>query len=191
MYKTINNKLFKKYDDSYYVSRDGDVYSVKRSKLMKWDIDKNGYLRLHIHGKPMKIHRLVYLTWVTRDLKNQQINHVDDNKMNPSVSNLYLGNQKQNIQDCIRNGHRIGNMSQIIVYDRVNDKTIICAPAKRLIEYCGKRLPNGSIKALLKRKWFQKQYEILEFKQVESVTTKPDECKVVDGRLIPIEAHRQ
>lgn len=39
-----------------------------------------------------------------------QINHRDDNKENPSLSNLYLGNQKENISDCINNKHRVGHI---------------------------------------------------------------------------------
>lgn len=191
MYKTINNKIFKSYDDMYYVSCDGEVYSTYRNKILKWDIDKDGYPRVDIHQKPMKIHKLVYMTWASRDLQGKQINHKDDNKMNPSVDNLYLGTQKDNIRDCIENKTRIGQMKQIVVYDKINNQTIICAPAKHFLDYVNRPQKNGCIKGIFKQLWFKRQFELIEYKQVESVTTKPDECKVVEGRLIPFEVHRQ
>ena len=93
MFKNINNKIFKRYDDRYFVSKDGEVFSTYCNRVLKWDIDKDGYPRLDIHGHPMKIHKMVWLTWVSKDLEGKQINHKDDNKLNASLDNLYVGNQ--------------------------------------------------------------------------------------------------
>lgn len=185
----FEGKVFKSYDDHYFVSSDGDVYSMYIKRLMKWDIDHDGYPRIQIHGKPIKVHKLVFIVWGGCDIGSLQINHRDDNKLNPSISNLYLGSQQENIKDCIRNNKRVGHVWKLIVYDREEDKTILFVPANKFVEYCGCSLPNKSVNTMFKRKWVQQRFEILEYTRIESVTTKPDECKVVEGRMTPFEVH--
>lgn len=159
----INDKIFKSYDEMYYVSCDGEVYSTYRNKKLKWDIDKDGYPRVDIHCKPIKIHKLVYMVWGSRDLGDKQINHRDDNKLNPHIENLYLGDQKQNIQDSIRNGTRVGNVKCLIVYDKVADKQIEFTPANKFREYCGHSALNGSVKGMFNRDWFKERYEVIKY----------------------------
>ena len=60
----INEKLLKKYDDNYYVGEYGDVYSLYSRKFLKHNIDKDGYHRVDIHSKHVKIHKFVYLTGI-------------------------------------------------------------------------------------------------------------------------------
>ena len=60
----IDGKILKSYDNIYYVSEFGDVYSTYSKKFLKHSIDLNGYHRVDIHSKHMKVHILVYLTWV-------------------------------------------------------------------------------------------------------------------------------
>ena len=105
----IENKILKPYDKNYYVSEYGDVYSLYSKKFLKHQIDCDGYHRVDIHSKHIKIHKLVYLTWIGNVKKGEQINHKDDDKNNNHYSNLYIGSQKENIQDCIKNNHRVGN----------------------------------------------------------------------------------
>lgn len=178
----IDGKRFKAYDDMYYVSQDGDIYSAFSKKLLKWGIDTDGYPRVDIHRKHMKVHKLVYLVWVSRDLQGKQINHKDDNKMNPSVSNLYLGTQKENIADCFRNENRVGNMNYLTVYDKEEDQILTFTPAKAFIDYCGHSCQNGGIKRMFSRNWFKKRFDLIDYRNVEGVTTKPDECMVVERK---------
>lgn len=172
----IDNILLKPYDEMYFVSDKGDVYSQYSKKFLKWGIDKDGYPRVDIHGKHIKIHKLVYLTWVSRELNGLQINHKDDNKMNPSVDNLYLGTQYDNIQDCICNKHRIGNRKYLTVIDKQENKLLTFSPITDFIEYCGHPSRNGSVKRMFSKNWFKKRYIIIDYNNVGSVTTIPDEC---------------
>lgn len=185
----INNTIFKPYDEMYYISAHGEVYSTYSNKILKWNIDKDGYPRVDIHGKHIKIHKLVYLTWVSRDLKGLQINHIDDNKMNPFYQNLYLGTQKDNIADCIENGHRVGNIQYITIYDKQEKVILTFSPLYKFIEYCGHPCANGSIKRMFSKNWFKKRYEIIEYNNHKNVTTNPDECKDVGQSLSLFEAH--
>lgn len=45
----IDGKEFKKYDNMYYISADGDVYSKYSHKCLKHNIDIDGYHRVDIH----------------------------------------------------------------------------------------------------------------------------------------------
>lgn len=47
----FNDKIFKPYDNNYYVSNDGDIYSVYKKGLLKHNIDIYGYHRVDILGK--------------------------------------------------------------------------------------------------------------------------------------------
>lgn len=187
----INGKTFKAYDDMYYVSADGQIYSTYRHKCLKWAIDHNGYPRVDIHQKHIKVHKLVYLVWGSKDLQDKQINHKDDNKMNPHIDNLYLGSQKENIKDCCDNGTRVGNTNYLTIYDKETDEILSFTPITKFIEYCGHPAQNGSVKRMFTRNWFKKRYDILNYCNVAGVTTNPDECKdvgqiLVTARSVPL-----
>ena len=182
----INQKVFKQYDDTYYISADGDVYSTYSKKCLKHDIDLYGYPRVDIHGKHMKVHKLVFLTWIGELSDDLQINHLDDNKLNCNYKNLYAGTQKQNIQDCINNGTRCGNIHYLTIYDKEKEKILTFCPAKKFIQYSGHSAANDSVKRMFTRHWFKKRYQIIEYgkisnnNELKSVTTMGDECNPVE-----------
>lgn len=184
MIVVIQNKLFKMYDLNYYISQDGDVYSTFSNKILKWNYDRDGYPRVDIHGKHVKIHRLVYTTWVTKNLRGLQINHKDDNKTNPSLTNLYLGSQSENMNDKIRNGHSIGNLKYLTVFDNQVNHVITFSPITDFISYCGHPARNGSVKRMFTRNWFKKRFTIIEYNNIGSVTTRTDECKSVAQKFV-------
>ncbi len=180
IYKTINNQLFKRYDDSYYISAYGDVYSCYKHEIMIPYITRDGYYRVDIHGKHMKVHKLVYLTWIGPIPTNMQINHIDDNKKNNHYLNLYAGTQKENIQDCIKNNHRVGNSHILILFDKEKNKTIKFYPAKNFYNYCKHNSANGSLDRTFKTDWFTKRYRIIKFESInKGVTTTSDEFNLV------------
>ena len=80
----FQGKEFRKYDEHYYVSADGDIYSTYKKGLLKHSIDLDGYHRVDIHSKHMKVHKLVYLVWGGPIPDGKQLNHIDDNKDNNS-----------------------------------------------------------------------------------------------------------
>lgn len=181
----IDGKILKSYDNIYYVSEFGDVYSTYSKKFLKHSIDLNGYHRVDIHSKHMKVHILVYLTWVGPIQNGLQINHRDDNKDNNHYTNLYAGTQKQNINDCINNGHRCENTYYLTLFDKYINQVITFCPASDFIEYSGHPNSNGSLKKMFCKHWFNMRYEIIEYKRVpsyeelKSVTTIGDECNQV------------
>ena len=160
-----NNKLFKPYDEMYYVSADGDIYSTYKRGLLKHNIDINGYHRVDIHRKHIKVHKLVYLVWRGEIINGLQINHIDDNKDNNHYSNLYLGSQKDNIKDCCKNKHRVGQIKHIKVYDKLLDKVLEFPTIKSFLEYTGHPQSNGSLQRCKNRNWFKKRFKIIEEKR--------------------------
>ena len=159
----IENKTLKPYDENYFISEYGDVYSLYSKKFLKHQIDRDGYHRVDIHSKHIKVHKLVYTTWIGNLSKEEQINHKDDNKDNNHYSNLYAGSQKENIQDCIKNKHRVGNTHYLTIYDKKENKILTFCPASEFILYSGHSCMNGSVKRMFTRNWFKVRYEIIDY----------------------------
>lgn len=164
-----NNIEFRSYDSMYYVSAYGDVYSTYKKGLLKHSIDIDGYHRVDIHGEHMKIHRLVYEVWNGYIPEKMQINHYDDDKNNNYYKNLYLGTQKDNIKDCVRNGHRVGNIKQISVYDKKVLKILNFKSIKEFLNYTGHNISNGSLSHVIDKKWFKERFVIVEEKSVTTI----------------------
>lgn len=200
----INDKEFKqiRVNKNYWISSDGELYSEHANKIINASINSNLgklYKRVDIRvdGKPhhMMIHRLVYDTWVGPITRNDQINHINDNSLDNRVENLYKGSQKSNIADCVRNGHRVGHIKYLTVFDKKVKKTLTFCPSSDFIEYSKHSCQNGSIKRMFNKNWFKKRYIVIDFKNVndkkhlKSVTTMADECKPVSQILSLVEAH--
>ena len=164
-----NNIEFKPYDANYYVSASGDVFSTYKKGLLKHYIDCDGYHRVDIHSKHMKIHKLVFLTWIGEIPHGKQINHRDDDKNNNHYTNLYLGTQKENIADCMQNCHRVGRTCTITVLDKLYDKVLTFPSIKDFLKYTGHSVPNGSLKHAANKKWFQNRFDVIERKGVTTI----------------------
>lgn len=184
----INQKVFKKYDDTYYVSEDGDVYSTYSHKLLKHYIDIDGYHRVDLHSKHKKVHQLVYQLWIGPIPPGTQINHKDDNKNHNHYSNLYAGSQMENIKDKHKNKHQVGHVYYLTIYDKEKRKTLTFCPANEFINYCHHSNKSGSLNKFFQKNWFKKRYTIIEYKRItnldtlnsmKGVTTKGDECNPV------------
>lgn len=200
----INDKEFKqiRVNKNYWISSDGELYSEHANKIINASINSNLgklYKRVDIRvdGKQrhMMIHRLVYDTWVSPIMRNDQINHINDDSLDNRVENLYKGSQKSNIADCVKNGHRVGHIKYLTVFDKKVKKTLTFCPSSDFIEYSKHSCQNGSIKRMFNKNWFKKRYIVIDFKNVndkrhlKSVTTMADECKPVSQILSLVEAH--
>lgn len=158
----IQGKAFKKYDDAYYVSEYGDVYSMYTGKILKHLISEDGHHRVDLHGKHVFVHKLVYSVWVGEIPPNTQVNHYDDDKGNNHYTNLYCGTQKDNIADCLRNKHRVGNLKTITVYDMKDGCIHIFRGTKEFLDYDGEHsAKNLGFLRCSKRNWFRKRYVLL------------------------------
>ena len=157
----INGVPFAEYNKDYYISQTGDVYSVRSNIFLKHAIDMYGYHRVDIYGKHHRIHKLVWNAWNGDVPEGLQINHLDDNKENNALSNLYIGTQKENIADCIRNGHRKGHLKPVTIIDAQEDTIKTYNSCKDFIETTGHSCVSGSFAKIRKTNWFKERYGVL------------------------------
>lgn len=161
----VDDKILNQFDETYFVSEFGDIYSTYSNKFLKHSIDLDGYHRVDIHRKHIKVHKMVYLTWIGEIPTGKQINHKDDNKNNNHYTNLYAGTQKENISDCIKNGNRKGNFHYLTVLDKETNEVITFSPCSEFIKYSGHPCANGSVKRMFNKNWFKVRYEIIDYKK--------------------------
>ena len=199
----IQGKIFKQYRDTkYYCDENGNIYSDFSKKILKpmmkgQENKKYYYIDINFGEgqKHVPIHRIVYETWIGELQPGECVLHKDDNQMNNNFNNLYVGTQKENIQDCIDNSHRMGNIWVLTIYDNKVQKTITFCPASKFIDYCGHSCTNGSVKRMFTRNWFKERYEVIDYyrcknlEEKKGVTTMEDECTPVGQSLSLLEAH--
>lgn len=111
----MNNEIWKQvegYEDRYLVSSLGNVYSLKRNKLMKPKVDKYGYLCMRLFDgdskKDWTVHRLVAINFIPNPENYPVVNHKNEDKQDNRVENLewcsikYNTNYGTGIQRCAK-----------------------------------------------------------------------------------------
>ena len=86
----------------YLISTDGQVYSLKRDRLLPQGFTERGYKQVDVCNdegikKHMRVHRLVYMAHIGAIPEGMQINHKDEDKTNNCIENLEVVTPKQNI----------------------------------------------------------------------------------------------
>lgn len=117
--KKIKSKWIKGYKGYFKIYEDGRVESIKRVVITKKKITPvkqkfivptftRGYAQITLRKKGIlthaSIHRLVYETFVKKIPKGMQINHIDANKLNNSLSNLEPVTPLENVHHAMRLG---------------------------------------------------------------------------------------
>lgn len=113
--------------EGYYISRLGTLWSRyhKSGKLthsewhkVKPNHNQKGYLFVQKKGKCWYLHRLVALAWIPNPNNYPIVCHKDNVVTHNWYKNLYWGTQKDNMQQCIRDGRTLkGNKNpQCMVY---------------------------------------------------------------------------
>ena len=91
----------KDYEGRYMVDARGNVFSLKRNRVMTPCKSNNGYLQVHLtkdgKGKSFKIHRLVAEAFIPNPYNLPQVNHKDEDKYNNHVDNLEWCTQSYNL----------------------------------------------------------------------------------------------
>lgn len=169
-----NNKTFKKTSiDDYFISNDGEVFSLKTNKILKANTEHHGHQRieLKINGIPKKffIHRLVYETWVGELKENMVIEHLDSNPKNNYYKNLKQSTQKENIKTCIEANRRIGNIKNVYLFDINKNLFYKFNSVQDLLKYFN--LKGDSISKFKKSKQRMENYKIIDDKTTEGQST--------------------
>ena len=88
-------EIFKDIDgyDGYQITSWGRVFAKKNNEFMKPEVHDKGYLRVDLYDKEgnkkhMKVHRLVAQAFIPNPEHKPDVNHIDGNNQNNSVTNL-------------------------------------------------------------------------------------------------------
>lgn len=101
------------YENKYSVTEDGKIFSHNfhrehHKKEMKTKISNRGYNRIGLRNgnfqKFYSIHRLVAEAFIPNPYGLSQVNHIDGNKNNNSISNLEWCTQSENILHAYKIG---------------------------------------------------------------------------------------
>jgi hypothetical protein len=84
------------FEGKYAITSCGKVWSHKRKRFLKPQMNEKGYLRIQLHGKYYRIHRLVAMAYLPNPNNLPQVNHKDENKQNNCLNNLEWCDAKYN-----------------------------------------------------------------------------------------------
>ena len=98
----MNWKDIAGYEGLYLINNAGDVFSVRKGKLVKPSESNSGYVRVTLwkcgKGKHYLLHRLVAQSFLSNPNNYEQVNHIDGNKKNNNSNNLEWCNASQNMK---------------------------------------------------------------------------------------------
>lgn len=100
-----------KYD--YFLTEDGKIYSSFSGRYLSTVLDRDGYVKVRLMSTDGKrhrysVHRLMMENYYPRaDMKDLQVNHIDGDKQNNSLSNLEWCTCSENVKHAFALGLKI------------------------------------------------------------------------------------
>ena len=96
IYKDIENYW------PYQVTSWGRVYNKETGEFLTPQPNEKGYMRVDLYGpegrKHFKVHRLVAEAFIPNPNEKPQVNHIDGNNQNNSVTNLEWVTNAENVE---------------------------------------------------------------------------------------------
>lgn len=107
------------YEGLYEISSLGNVRRAPSGRILKQNKNSYGYSHVGLSKegkvKMICVHRLIANAFIPNPQNKPQVNHIDGNKSNNSISNLEWVSQKENIIHAFKTGLR--KTSKINQYD--------------------------------------------------------------------------
>mgnify|MGYP003296731839 CR=1 FL=1 len=124
-------KPIRDFEELYEVSNLGRVRSLRRNIIMKLRTRENdGYVTCtlsndgKVRGK--LVHRLVAEAFIPNHKNKPEVNHIDGDKQNNSITNLQWvtasENQNHSIKIGLRHGSRLKNGGSVLLTKDMNDR---------------------------------------------------------------------
>lgn len=135
---------------AYSIDEEGNIYSHLTNKYLIPKEDKDGYMTIGLsceenRRKFFKVHRLVLSTFSpVENMENLQVNHINGNKKDNSISNLEWCTGKENIKHAVENNLRGKGRAEIT--------------EKEVIEIC-KLLEQGYAPKMVAQKLYPEEVE--------------------------------
>jgi hypothetical protein len=83
--------------ENYSVSNFGNVRNDVKGKILQASLDRdNGYKKVALNGKTVRVHRLVAQAFIPNPENKKCIDHIDTHKTNNNVNNLRWCSQQEN-----------------------------------------------------------------------------------------------
>ena len=86
---------------NYLINKNSDVYSKPYKKILKQQLNNDGYMGIQLTNKGNRksflAHRLVAMHFLKIDINKDKVNHKDGNKINNNVSNLEWVTDSENM----------------------------------------------------------------------------------------------
>ncbi len=129
------------YEGLYKVNQEGQVYSLRKHKILKpsarygGTLNKKAYWQVRLckgryDQSDMYIHRLVAMTFIPNPENKTDVNHKDGNPSNNHVSNLEWTTRKENIKHRNNSGKGYGISIYFKAFDEACDMLANLIPNK-------------------------------------------------------------
>jgi len=123
---------------NYSVSNLGNIKNNKTNRIMKLNV-KGGYYHISLNNgyckKGLKVHRLVALAFINNTENKPEVNHINKNKLDNSVSNLEWATRKEQNQHRIKDLIITCNKNKPI--NRLDKKSGVILEKYNSIEHAG------------------------------------------------------
>jgi len=123
-------------DKKYHISNLGRFKNNSGKIMDNYKVNENGYIRVFIYNKTYALHRLVALAFIENSTNREQVNHIDGNKLNNTVSNLEWNTCSENNLNKFKIGLGNNYTRKIVQYDlkmnKIKDFDSIISASKEL-----------------------------------------------------------
>lgn len=113
----------KDYEGKYQINREGDIRNALTQRILSRDYNSRGYVRHRLFhtdsGRGNHLtHRLVARQYLG-DTAGMVVDHLDEDKGNPALSNLEIVSQSENTLRAIRSGTRVYKVKELKEHAKV------------------------------------------------------------------------